>query len=150
MKPEPGTWKMHLIAVLSIFVGGFCLFQLAFFLAAIVMNGISTITNTMGQPPYLGLVVYILLILIASYFIFRTKWHVIIKATYLTMPLMIVTIAVAILLYETPWIAYIVDGAIMGGLLIYLIATKKHWYYSVATLYVGVVLLLIQILNIEI
>jgi len=147
MKPLVKNALMMLIIV----GGGFALFMAAFSLAAAVMGIVGRLTGTMGKPPYIAWPIYLVIILVISWFVFRSKLPDLAKATYLTLPLMIAVVFEAILLYEqSQWLILGVGAVIVCAVLLFLYIKKLSWLYYFATLYVAVLGMIILFTGVEI
>lgn len=91
MKLKP--WQKIVLSALVIVVGGFLLFNTAFSLAALVsmvcnfLVGALSQTDDFALNPMSWAGLFVLIVLVVSWFVLRTKWNVLVKATYLTMPL---------------------------------------------------------------
>jgi len=146
-------WQKNVLAAVFIIVAGFILFNLAFMLAALVINLTMYI---MGQPqnvapPFVGRVAYSIIILLISWLILKSKLNDLIKAAFLTMPLMVIMITLGISLYQQPiWLLGLIGSAGVGFVLLYLYKKKLVWYYYFSTFYVAVLVLCIMIFQIEI
>jgi hypothetical protein len=146
-------WQKNVLAAVFIIVAGFILFNLAFMLAALVINLTMSI---MGQPqnvapPFVGRVAYSIIILLISWLILKSKLNDLIKAAFLTMPLMVILIMLGISLYQQPiWLLGLIGSAGVGIVLLYLYKKKLVWYYYFSTFYVAVLVLCIMIFQIEI
>lgn len=101
---ELKLWQKNLLSIISIVIGGFILFNLAFILTALVVRATMLVIRVPQNmhPPYIGRYITVILILIMSYFIFRSRLNDIIKATFLTMPLMVVLVIAGISLCGQP------------------------------------------------
>ncbi|MDD2371505.1 MAG: hypothetical protein PHQ32_05835 [Firmicutes bacterium] len=145
------SWQKNILSILVIISGGYILFNVAFLLAAIVMNSVNLLIGNVGKPPYLGWIIYLILLTVISWLIFKSKLNDLIKATYLTMPLMVILISEAVFLYEQPqWIVYILGAIIVSGVTFLIYKYKLSWLYYVATAYVTIVALFIAITGVEI
>ena len=73
--------------MIIIIIGGFILFNFAFILTALVVRATMFIIRAPENmpPPYIGRYITVILILIMSYIVFRSRLNDTIKATYLTM-----------------------------------------------------------------
>jgi len=115
-------YQKNILSVLVIVVGGFILFNLAFLLAAFVINATMSVLG-MAQnesPPIVGRVLYLLLIILISWFVFRSRLNDIIKATFFTTPLMIIFAMVGISLYQqSKWLIAGIGSVIAGTVLFY-------------------------------
>ncbi|MEW6173205.1 MAG: hypothetical protein AB1510_09105 [Bacillota bacterium] len=144
----------NIVYVAIILVGGFALFNAAFMLAAIVVNGINLLLrlSSDSQPPTIySILVFILLLLVASYFVFRSKLDDLIKATFLTMPLMSLLIAIGVSLYEQPkYVPISIGAVIIVALTGYFYIKKMPWMYYFAELYVAALAFFIVLTGIDI
>jgi len=151
------TWQKTVLSAIIIAAGGFILFNTAFLLAAGIINGLNWLIKLIAGSEdvavnmQFGAILFVLLILIASWFIFKSKLPTLGKAVYLTMPLMVVLIYQAILLSEMPsWIPVTTGAVIVGLIVLYLYKKKLSWMYYFAALFTGAVALAIALLGIEI
>jgi len=144
----------NIVYAAIIIVGGFALFNIAFLLAAIIANGINLLLHLRSDfqlPTIYSILFFLLLLLVASYFIFRSKLDDLIKATFLTMPLMSLMIAIGVLLYEQPEYMPISIGAfIIAALSGFFYIKKMPWMYYFAELYVAALALFIVLAGIDI
>lgn len=147
------NWHKNVLSSFVIILGGFVLFNVAFLFAAFVIN---TSQGIMGMPqnaaPHLlSKALYLILIFTISWFILKSKLNTLIKATYLTMPLIVVLVTVGLLLYQLPKSLIAIMGAlIISVVILYLYKRKLSWQYYFAAFYVEVLGLYIMIFNIEI
>ena len=100
----------------------------------------------------LGRVCYIAAILLISFFILRAKRiGRLIKATYLTMPLMIVFIMLGIFLYGyAKWVPIAAGAAIVVAVVYYCFSKKLSWQYYFATAYTGLAALYVVLSGMDI
>ncbi len=146
---EVKPWVKSLLSVLVIIGGGFALFNLAFIIAAAIMWLTGIFTGLEGPRHVVGIIMLILLVL--SWFVFKSRLSNLLKATFLTMPLMTILVSLGLLLYEQPqWITYVIGAILIVMVLIYLYTKKLQWHYYVSTLYVGILALIIMITGMEI
>ena len=145
-------WMKSILSVVVIAAGGFILFNVAFLLAAIVINGIQRISGTMGQAPrFIEYGTYLLILLLLSWLVFRSKLSHLLKATFLTMPLMAILIMTGVILYGQPqWMSFAVGAVIIGAITFYIYRKKLPWIYYFATFYVAALALYIVLAGIEI
>lgn len=147
------TWQKKLLSIIIIVSVGFVLFNVAFLLAAVIFNVSMSLLGTPegSPPPFAGKVTYVALILLMSWLVFRSKMNDIVKATMLTMPLMVIFVLVGIGLYRQPmWLTVGIGSVIVGAVLYYLHKKKLSWLYYFATFYVALLALCIMIFQIEI
>lgn len=146
MKP----WLKNILSALIIVVAGFLLFNVAFLLTALVWRLAEMLFGAQSAP-LLSKLVTLFIILVASFFVFRSRLNDLVKATFLTMPLMVVLVLLGILMYPQPQWQILGAGAlIVGGLVFYLYAKKLSWQYFFATFYVTVLVVIILLFGIEI
>lgn len=147
------NWHENILSSLVIMLGGFILFNVAFLLAAFVINTSQRIIGMPqnAAPHLLGKALYLALIFIISFFVLKSKLNTLIKATYFTMPLMVVLVMVGLFLYQQPKSLIAVIGTlIVSAVLFYLYKKRLSWQYYFATFYVAVLGLCIMLFNIEI
>lgn len=151
------TWQKNVLSALVIAVGGFILFNVAFLLAVLIQQLCSLIVRSLSggddfavNPIYWGYV-YILIILVISWFIFRSNLNTLVKATYLPMPLIVLLVFTGIRFYERPvWVPIGIGTMLVGAVLLFLYKKKLPWQYYFSTLFTGAVALSIVLFGIEI
>lgn len=146
-------YQKNVLSVLVILVGGFILFNLAFLLAALVINATISVLGIAqnGAPHIVGRVLYLFLIFLISWFVFRSRLNDIIKATFLTMPLMVILVMVGISLYQqSKWMIVGIGAVIICAVLSYLYKKKLSWLYYFSTFYVAVLALCVMLFNVQI
>lgn len=146
-------YQKNILSALVIVVGGFILFNLAFLLAAFVINAtISVLGIAQNEaPPIVGRVLYLLLIFLISWFVFRSQLNDIIKAAFLTMPLMVILVMVGISLYQqSKWMIAGIGAVIIYAVLFYIHKKKLSWLYYFSTFYVVVLALSVMLFNVQI
>ena len=146
-------WQKNILSAIVIVGVGFILFNLAFLLAALVINLTMSI---MGEPrnaapPLVGRVAYLTIVIVISWLVLRSRLNDLVKAAFLTMPLMVLLIILGISFYQQPtWVVALLGAAIIGGVYFYIYRKKLVWYYSFSTLYVAILAFCIMIFRIEI
>lgn len=148
------VWPKKILSAIAIIVGGFVLWNLAFVLAAAVsfcwraMLGIPNDQIAASGWRYL----FLALVLIISWFVLRAKRvNTLIKATYFTMPLMVILILEGIQLYAySNWLAFIIGAIIDLAVLFYLYKKKSPWQYYFATIFTGATALIVMLAGIDI
>jgi hypothetical protein len=156
MKP----WVKNVLYGLAIIAGGFVLFNVAFMLASLVMLAYNAVArlifgdlNTAPQElRFSWIYVYLVLVLVLSWFFLRWKRpNDLLKAIYLTMPLMVLLMTIGIALYTIPqWVMAIIGCLILGGVMLYLYKTKRSWVYYFSSIYVGVLALYVMLSGMQI
>lgn len=143
----------HIGSAAVVVAVGFILFNVAFLLAALIFNGTNLLLGLEehSKPSFWGVLIYAGLMVLLTYLMFKSKRSHLVKATFMTMPLMVTLIGQAILLYKLPEIIPIIMGLGIISSIIYICYQRKvHWLYYFSTLYVGMVLVITIIFNIEI
>ena len=136
--------EMVLMSVLS-FIG----FNLAFMLAAVVILSLVQILGPLGH--LIGRPVFIVLLTLLTWFVFRFKLPVWAKASIYSMNLMSVLVVVGIYLFAFgPLWNTLLLGITMAALVIYLVKTHKPWQYSFSTVFVGLTLAYVILAGVEI
>jgi hypothetical protein len=143
-------WQKNILSMTVIVVAGFLLFNIAFMLAALVINGVSRLAGTQ-EPSYYGVGIYIIIILIISWFVFRSRFNDLIKATFLTMPLMVILITGGISLYQhSKWLIAGIGALFISAVLFYLYKMKLSRLYYFAVIYVAILALCVMIFDVQI
>lgn len=115
------TWVKPLLSMVCIVVVGFILFNIAFMLAALVLGTLANLDGTQGVPPAYGRIIFVVLIFVISWFVFRSKLNDLAKATYLTMPLMVILVMIGIYSFQlSQFVVYILGGIVVAAVLYYI------------------------------
>lgn len=155
MKLKP--WQKNGLSVIVIAAGGYVLFILMFLLAALTAQAGDALARAIsgkenaaiGQPTWT--IIFVVLLACASWLIFRSKLNDLIKATYLTGPLMVAFVLMGIVLYGQPqWVILGAGAAVAAAVLAYLYVRKLSWLYFVATIYTTGVAAYIALAGVEI
>jgi hypothetical protein len=140
-----------ILEILFIVLAGFILFNIAFIMAALVIRGIGLLSQSETQDTRLGLLIFGLILMGLSWFILRSSLTTLVKATYLTMPLMSAIVTLGIIMYGLPlWITLACEGLLIGSVLGFIRMKQLEWEYHFATLYCTVIGVSIIIFNIQI
>lgn len=147
------------LEVLAVPIFGFILLNLAFMFDALFQGVLRFIVNIfipMDQfmniqwvPPMLHFS-FLVIILFISWFIFRSKLSVLLKATYSVVPLATVFLTIGILFYPLQIVVLTLGGLFFLGVLYYLYKTKQPWLYYYALAFIGVLMLLVAITGVDI
>ncbi|MDV3429330.1 MAG: hypothetical protein LIR50_20275 [Bacillota bacterium] len=151
MKLKP--YQKNALSVLAVAAGGFILFNLAFILAAIVINGSMRVLGISenAAPPATYRVLYLLLIFLISWLVFRSRLNEIIKASFLAMLLMVLIVMEGLSLYQySKWITIGIGAVIISTVLFYIHKKKLTRLYYFSAFYVAVLGLCVMIFNIQI
>ncbi len=150
-------WQKNILSALVIMVGGFILFNVAFMLAFLVNTAYGFAirsfvdgTENANFVHSLWHYIFIIIVLVISWFVLRSKLNDLAKATYLTMPVAVVLTEVGLQLFEMQALVWVVGAAIVLAVLFYLYKTKRSWMYYFATLYAAAVMAIVVLAGIEI
>ncbi len=146
------TWQKNVLSTVFIIFVGFIFFNLAFMLAALIINVIMKIMGTPenSAPHFISWVIYFMLIILISVLVLKSKINTLFKAAFLTMPLMIIVVLIGMTFYQTKLIVTMIGAAFIGSVALFLYKKKLPWQYYVATLYVTVLGIFIMAFNIQI
>jgi hypothetical protein len=151
-------WQKNALSMLTIVVIGFILFNVAFILAWLVSTAYSMAIMPFAKQAdgdfdmihSLWRYVYLILIILLSWFVFRSQFNDLVKATFLTLPLVVILAVVGVQFYTLPVLVYVISAMIIATILFYLYKTKHSWLYYFATLYVAVVMLVVMLSGMQI
>ncbi|MPM91419.1 hypothetical protein SDC9_138548 [bioreactor metagenome] len=146
-------YQKNILSALAVMAGGFILFNVVFLLAALVINASMRVMGMpMNQAPHIiSRVLYLILICLISWFVFRSRLNNVIKATYLTMPLMVILVTAGLSLYQQPkWMVAIIGAVLICALIYYFHKKKLSWLYYFSVFYVAAVAFCVMIFNIDI
>lgn len=150
-------WQKNVLDALIIMGLGFVLFNFAFLLAAIVGNSYRTLIrflfkgiDNLNFVNFMWHYIFVIIILVLSWFILRSKLSDLLKASYLTMPLIVILTEIGLQLFDWQIAVWILGIAFVSGVLLYLYKTKRSWLYYFATIYVSIVAMLVVVLGIDI
>jgi hypothetical protein len=94
---------------------------------------------------------FVILLYGISWFVFRSKLNDLVKATYLTMPLMVTLVMIGIFAFQlTELVVYLLGAIVVAAVLYYIYKKKLSWLYYFATGYVVLVALYVMLAGIEI
>lgn len=139
----------NILSTLAITVFGFILLNITF-LFDVVYQGILRLIigrfillnpelNLRWLPPLMH-GSFVIVILVISWFILRSKLKRLFKAIYLTVPTATVLVTLGMFLYHWPLISYVLNGLLCLCALYYLYRAKQSWLYYYAIILVGLVL----------
>ena len=94
--------------------------------------------------------IYLILVLLLSWFVFRTRINDTAKAAFSTLPLAVILAETGVQFYRLPVLVYISGAVIIGAILFYLYKKKLSWMYYFAVLYVTAVMLFVMLSGMEI
>ena len=149
----------NILSALAIAFLGFILLSLAFlidFLFQIMIDSLIALFTPVDFNmdwhwfPPLKHVIFLIIICLISWFVFRSKLKDIYKAIYMTVPVAVVLVTVGMFLYQWPWTVYLTGSIFCLGVLYYLYRTKQPWLYYYAMILVGLAMAVFTLLGGEI
>ena len=149
----------NILSVLAVAFFGFILLNLTFIFDALFTGLIMLILrifikgDLFTQYPWLPPVMHVLFVIIIgliSWLVFRSKLRVLFKATYMTVPLAVVFVTIGMSLYSWPVISYLIGFLFFIGVLYYFYRTKQPWLYYFSLIFISTLMFLVTILGIEI
>lgn len=141
-----------LMSVFVIVVGGLILYNTVFFAGTLV---IQILMRIMGMSQNLTMLflsrgIFLLLVILIIMGVFRSKLNELVKATFLTMLLLLVLQMIGLAFYQQSIFLLAVIGAlILSGVVLFLYKKKLSWEYYFAVLYVAALGLGIMYLNMQ-
>lgn len=147
------TWQKNVLSAIIIVVVGLVLFNVAFLLAALVSLVFGMIVKQVfgGSIGPMGWkCAWLILVLLITWLVFRSKLNDLVKATFMTMPLAVILAVVGIYFYAMPVLVYVIGAMIIAAILFYLHKKKRSWLYYFATVYVAVVMLYVELSGMQI
>ena len=145
----------NLPTILAVPVGGFVLWNLVFMVAALFVNLVGFVfppdfarTSAWFMPVIMGS--YALFIMVIAWFAIRSRLDPLFKAVFITMPLAVFYVTVAVLLWRWPFVSYIINAFVFSAIVTYLFQTKKPWVYLYSVLFTTLTLLIFTLAGGEI
>lgn len=141
----------YILQALAVAIFGFILLNIAFlfdWVFHIVVIYIlkllipADVLNNLPWFPPLMHVLFMIIICITSWYIFRSKLGDFYKAVFITVPLAVVFVTLGILFYRWPIVPFALSGLIVVALIVYFSRTKQSWLYYYAVVIVAAVLAL--------
>ncbi len=132
----------NIIPLIAVPIFGFVLLNITFLFYAIFQGSLRRLimifidfsqeTNLFWIPAAMRLL-FVIVILIISFFVLRTKMKPILKAIFLTAPTATILVIIGIFFYQQPVIVYILGFLFVFSVLYYFYKTKQPrlYYYSV-------------------
>ncbi len=139
-----------LIEAILIILIGFVLFNVAFMGVAAIIGLIGWITQNPTQPNELGSLIFLVLLLILTFLVFKSKLSVLIKAAFLSMPVMSVMVMIGVVFNGQLILVFGLVGLLLGTLLGSLRLRKAPWQYTFSVLYCLALGIIIVLFNVQI
>lgn len=135
-----------ILSALIIFVFGFFLFTIIISLKymcqpyVIYLFVTPDIAENLPWLPKLMDIIFVVIIGLISWWIFRSKLPLIYKAIYTSVAVGVTLEVVGMFLYRWPIVSYSVSTIITLGILYYLFRTRKPWHYYFAVIMMSIIL----------
>ena len=145
------------VSILTIMLGGFVLFSLAFVLLGFLINGLEVFADSTGEVSremlhLAGYVAIAIAIAVAAMFLLTKEQlkHTLLASMFALL-LMVILVIIGIALYEQSDIVILLaGGVVIIPILILLYLKKANWTYIFATLYASALGILVMLFNIDI
>ncbi len=139
--------RKNILTILAVPIFGYILWTIVFLLYALIVNLIFLliplgVARTIPLFRSLILVLYIVLFIVLSWFVFRSKLPAVIKAVYATAPLAVIYVGIGILTYQLPVLSYGLCGLVFIAILVLLYRTKQQWIYYYSVIFTTLTLLI--------
>lgn len=147
-----------MLSALVIMVGGFILFNLAFVVFALIVNLSISILGLGAQsaPPVIARILGVIVLAVITWLGLKIKlknevFNHTLKATIITMPLMVIMVSIGITLYQqAQWIIILAGALIIIPALYYVWKKNYPWMYAFAIVYVALLALFIMFSGMDI
>ena len=146
-----------ILQALAIAVFGFILLNLTFLFNFLVVKLIGLFvsdefisTHQWQWFPMIRHAVFLIIICLISWPVFRSKLGMLYKAIYMTVPLAVIFVTIGIFLYQWHIVPYLVGGLFAIGFLFYLYRTEQPWLYYYTVVLVALSLMIFTLLGGEI
>jgi hypothetical protein len=148
-------YARNIMSALAVAAAGLVLLNLTFLLNFLVFRIIDVFMHPANDslPQWFPLgrrVVFLVLITLISWLVFRSKWPVLLKAIFMTVPTAVALVTIGILLYPWPILPYAVGALLTGGILFYFYRSKKPWLYYYSVILVALTLAIFSLAGGEI
>jgi len=148
-----------ILSVLAVPVFGFILWKITFMLDYLFQTALRLIVNIFNPMnlmrdvywvPQLFHLLFAGLIILISWFVFRSRLSTLMKAIYMTVPLAVVFVTIGIFFYPWPWAIYSIGFLTSVSIIYYFYSTKQPWLYYYTVVYVGLALSIFSLMGGEI
>lgn len=149
----------NILSAIAVAGFGFILLNLAFIFDYLFQSFVDKIARLFTSAdfymawhwfPMLKHLMFVVIIFLISWLIFRSKLGVLYKAIFMTVPLAVIYVTIGMFFYQWLIIVYSLGGLFSIGVLYYFYCTKKPWLYYYTLILVGLAMLLVGLLGIEI
>jgi MFS family permease len=147
----------NILLALAVAVFGFVLLNLTFLFNFLVVKIIGLFvsdefmsTHQWQWFPMMRHILFLIIIGLISWPIFRLKLSVLFKAIFMTVPVAVFLVTIGIFLYEWPIVPYLVGGFFTLLVLFCFYRTKQPWLYYYSVILIALTLMIFTLLGGEI
>ncbi len=149
----------NILLAIAVAVFGFILLNLTFIFDFLFQTLIDSfikffipidINRTWQWYPPLKHFLFVIIIGLISWFVFKSKLKTLYKVIYLSVPLAVIFVSLGIFFYRTPLVSYLLGVLTTLGFLYYFYRTKKPWLYFYALILVSLVIATFSLMGGEI
>ena len=149
----------NILSALAVAVFGFILLNLTFLFDVLFQSVVDAFVSFLTPVdfniawhwfPPLKHAMFVIIIGLISWLIFRSQVGILYKAIYLTVPVAVALVTVGIFLYRWPILSYSFGSFLCSGVLYYFYRTKQPWLYYYTVTLVGLTLAIFTLLGGEI
>lgn len=149
------TRAKNILSALIVATVGFVLLNLTFLLYFLVFQFFDIFARgSIDSPPAwiapVRYTVFLVIIALISWLVFRSKLPVLAKTTFLIVPAAVVLVVIGIASYPIPVLPYVIGAILTLGILSYFYRTHKHWLYYYSIILTALVLMIFGITGGEI
>jgi hypothetical protein len=149
----------NILSALAIAIFGFILLNITFLFDAAYqalvrgfVEGFFNLgpeSNLYWFPPLLH-ISFVIIILLISWFVLKSKLKAIYKAIYMTVPVATIFVTIGMFFYQWPFVVYSLSILFGLGVLYYFYRTKRSWIFYYTLILIGLVMLLMALTGMEI
>jgi len=148
-------WVKNILSALVVAAAGFVLLNLTFLFYALVFQFFDIFARGNPGPipqwiPAARAIIFMAIIALISWLVFRSKLPVLVKATFMTVPTATVLVFVGMFTYPSAFLPYLIGGLLVAGVLFYFYRTHKPWLYFYSVLLVALTLMIFTLMGGEI
>ncbi|RPJ63459.1 MAG: hypothetical protein EHM12_02265 [Dehalococcoidia bacterium] len=142
----------NILSALAVAVLGFILLNITFLLNFLLFKLIDLslpheLVSAFQWFPMVRHALFLVIIMLVSWAVLRSKLSTLYKAIYLIVPVAVVIVSIGIFMYQWPPAAYLVAGIFTAGILFYLYCMRQPWLYYYAVLLVALTLMVFTLLG---
>lgn len=146
-----------ILEMVAVVIGGIILLNLTFLLDYVFQNILLLILKSFFDVeslyknafwfPSLMHVLFVFLMGVITYYIFKSKWKTLFKAIYLSVPTAVTLVSLGIFLYQKPIVVLTLSVGLVLLVLFFFYKKKLPWIYFVSIIWISITLLVMNILG---